>query len=192
MSTVESAGTAGITLGYCGRSRPRGAIVSSTDAAAVFSVAGERNTTAPPHRLTLEVESGFNDPMAVILTTALTANAVAAGSMSVGGLVRDVVIELAIGGAIGWAIGRGGRYAIASFAFRRADCIPCSPGLALLAYGVLTLLHGSGFLGAYLRASRSATVIAHGTNFAACTMRWAVCTGGVFRCLACSCSRRDC
>lgn len=174
LATVGVVGTAGITsaaahvLGYSWTfALLVGAIVSSTDAAAVFSVLSASGTQLRRRiGLTLEVESGFNDPMAVILTTALTANAVAAGSMSVGGLVREVVIELAIGGAVGWAIGRGGRYVIGKLRLPATGLYPVfTLGLACLAYGVPTLLHGSGFLAAYLAGVAIGNgPLAHGTN----------------------------
>src|SRR2546423_3874499 len=85
-----------------------GSIVSSTDAAAVFSVLRATGTRLRKKvGLTLEVESGLNDPMAVILTTALTAS-IAGAALSPGILVRDIVVEMALGALLGWGIARIG------------------------------------------------------------------------------------
>ncbi|MEP6491276.1 MAG: potassium/proton antiporter [bacterium] len=129
-----------------------GAIVSSTDAAAVFSVLSASGTQLKRRvGLTLEVESGFNDPMAVILTTALTANVLAPNALSTWGLVQDVAIEMAIGGAVGLAIGVAGRAAVNRLKLPASGLYPAfSLALACLAYGVPTLLHGSGFLAVYV------------------------------------------
>src|SRR3954471_3425913 len=90
-----------------------GAIVASTDAAAVFSVLSATGTRLRRRvGLTLEVESGLNDPMAVILTTAVTAAMQSGARLSVPALALDVVLELAIGGVAGWVIARGGRLLI--------------------------------------------------------------------------------
>jgi cell volume regulation protein A len=159
LATLGVAGSAGITglaAHLLGFSWPValliGAIVSSTDAAAVFSVLSSSGTQLRRRiGLTLEVESGFNDPTAVILTTALTANVVAQGPLSALEVVREVAIELAIGAVIGYAIGRAGRYVIGKLRLPASGLYPAfTIGLACLAYGLPTLLHGSGFLAAYL------------------------------------------
>jgi cell volume regulation protein A len=174
LATIGVTGTAGITafaahlLGY---SWPLalliGAIVSSTDAAAVFSVLSASGTQLRRRiGLTLEVESGFNDPTAVILTTALTSSALAAGSLQRLHLVEEVVIELAIGGILGYAIGRGGRYVIGKLRLPASGLYPAfTIGLACLAYGLPTLVHGSGFLAVYVAGlSVGNGPLAHGTN----------------------------
>jgi potassium/hydrogen antiporter len=129
-----------------------GAIVSSTDAAAVFSV-----LTASGIRLKqrveniLEVESGLNDPMAVILTTALTANLVTPGSHSIPSVAVDVVVELLVGAVAGYAIGRVARTRLARMRLPAQGLYPAfTLGVACLAYGIPTLIHGSGFLGVYV------------------------------------------
>ncbi|MFL5606422.1 MAG: potassium/proton antiporter [Gemmatimonadaceae bacterium] len=128
-----------------------GSIVSSTDAAAVFSVLGATGTRLRRKvGLTLEVESGLNDPMAVILTTALTAS-LAGGRFSAGMLARDVVVELVLGALIGFAIARAGRWLIVRIRLPAAGLYPAyTLALACLAFGVTTLLHGSGFLAVYV------------------------------------------
>lgn len=128
-----------------------GAIVSSTDAAAVFSVLTASGTRLRRNvSLTLEVESGLNDPMAVILTTALTAS-VAGQSLSAASLLRDVAIEMALGALLGWAIARVGRWIIVRIRLPAAGLYPAfTLALACLAFGVTTLLHGSGFLAVYV------------------------------------------
>jgi cell volume regulation protein A len=134
-----------------------GAVVSSTDAAAVFGVlkgSGIRLRARVSH--TLEVESGINDPMAVILTMLLTARLTSGGDAPDGWalgpwLLLQVVVELGIGGAMGWLIGTGGRLALARLGLLPGGLLPVlSLAVALLAYGAPTLVHGSGFLSVYV------------------------------------------
>ncbi len=128
-----------------------GAIVSSTDAAAVFSVltaSGTRLRRAVG--LTLEVESGLNDPMAFILATALTAS-LAGATVSAGSVARGVVIEMVVGGAAGYAVARAGRWVMLRIRLPAAGLYPAfTLALACLSFGVTTLLHGSGFLAVYV------------------------------------------
>src|SRR3954471_4930033 len=79
-----------------------GAIVSSTDAAAVFSVLTASGTRLRRRvGLTLELESGLNDPMAVILTTAITAGIASGAAPTAIAVAADVLRELAIGAVAG-------------------------------------------------------------------------------------------
>jgi cell volume regulation protein A len=129
-----------------------GAIVSSTDAAAVFSVlqAGGLKLTDRVGHL-LEVESGLNDPMAVILTMALTANIVAPGSETALEVAGKVVMEMTIGGVIGYVVGRVAHWRLARMRLPAQGLYPAfTLGVACLGYGLPTLVHGSGFLGVYV------------------------------------------
>ena len=134
-----------------------GAVVSSTDAAAVFGVLRGSGIRLK-HRVgrTLELESGLNDPMAVILTMLLTERLTTGGDAPGGWelapwLALKVFGELAIGGGLGWLIGTGGRHALARLGLLPGGLLPVlSLAVAFLAYGVPTLLHGSGFLGVYV------------------------------------------
>jgi cell volume regulation protein A len=129
-----------------------GAIVSSTDAAAVFSVLTATGTRLRQRvGLTLEVESGLNDPMAVILTTAITAGLVAGQALSPWGIAREVAIEMVVGAAMGVAIAYGGRWLILRIRLPAAGLYPAfTLAIACLSFGVTTLVHGSGFLAVYV------------------------------------------
>ncbi|MFT3837224.1 MAG: potassium/proton antiporter [Myxococcaceae bacterium] len=130
-----------------------GAIVSSTDAAAVF--AALRGSGLQLQRrvgVTLELESGLNDPMAVILTLALTDALLKNEAPSVG-LLTEVVIEVGVGAAVGFLVGLGGREILRRVRLPAGGLYPVlTSGLALLAFGVPSLFHGSGFLAVYLAA----------------------------------------
>jgi cell volume regulation protein A len=103
--------------------------------------------------LTLEIESGLNDPMAVLLTMTLTANLIGDGAPSGWWIPVQIVKELAIGLASGIAIGRGGRWVLTRTRLSAGGLFPVlTLAIALLAYGVPTLLHGSGFLSVYIAA----------------------------------------
>src|SRR5215204_4063839 len=91
-----------------------GAVVSSTDAAAVFAVLrGSGLQLKRRLGVTLEVESGINDPMAVILTTVLTQNLLTPGSAIGWRIPLEVVVQLAVGAVVGAAVGYGGRSLLA-------------------------------------------------------------------------------
>jgi potassium/hydrogen antiporter len=130
-----------------------GAVLSSTDAAAVFSVL---RRVPLPRRVTgmLEAESGFNDAPVVLLVVTLAEQSVpGAESHPWWALVLIAVLELAGGSAIGLAIGYvGGRVlrlvASASSALFSIGVV----ALTVLAYAVASLAHTSGFIATYLAA----------------------------------------
>jgi potassium/hydrogen antiporter len=131
-----------------------GAVVSPTDAAAVFTVLrGSGIQLKRRVGVTLEVESGINDPVAVIMTVILTRNLLAPGAWSGVDLLREVVLQLVVGAAFGWLVGYGGRLLLARIRLPSGGLYPAlTLALAFLAYGVPTLVHGSGFLAVYIAA----------------------------------------
>ncbi|MFD0544320.1 potassium/proton antiporter [Streptomyces mexicanus] len=126
-----------------------GAVVSSTDAAAVFSVL--RRVPLPARVTgTLEAESGFNDAPVVILVVAFsTAGPVEHWYV----LVGEIAMELAIGAAIGLAVGWLGSWGLKHVALPASGLYPIAVmAIAVTAYAAGALAHGSGFLAVYLAA----------------------------------------
>jgi cell volume regulation protein A len=156
VGVLATAGLVAVAARLFGLSWPMamllGAIVSSTDAAAVFSVLTASGTRLRRKvGLTLEVESGLNDPMAVILTTAVTASIVQGGGLSVGSVALGVLLEMGIGAVAGFIIARLGRMLILRVHLPAAGLYPAfTLALACLSFGLTTLLHGSGFLAVYV------------------------------------------
>src|SRR5688500_13033303 len=129
-----------------------GAVVSLTDAAAVFAaLRGSGIHLKRRVGATLEIESGVNDPMAVILTVVLTENLISPGETVWWRVAAEVALQMLIGGALGYGIGRGGRLLLGRFRLTAGGLYPALMlTLAFLAFGVTTLLHGSGFLAVYV------------------------------------------
>ena len=127
-----------------------GAAVSSTDAAAVFSVL--RRMPLPPRLVgMLEAESGFNDAPVVIIVVALTEVARGGAGHSAGYLLGEAVYELGAGAAIGLLIGWLGSLGLRRVALPASGLYPIAVlGLAVGAYGTAASLHASGFLAVYL------------------------------------------
>src|SRR5688572_22093283 len=128
-----------------------GAIIGSTDAAAIFSVLSARGLAIKRRvSATLEIESGCNDPMAVFLTLVLV-QAIAAGKTSLDwGTAGHLLAEFTIGGAAGIA---GGYLMVALI--NRLDLAQAmypllASALALLVFGATTSIGGSGFLAIYI------------------------------------------
>jgi cell volume regulation protein A len=128
-----------------------GAVVSSTDAAAVFSVLRVSGVQLRKRvGAVLELESGLNDPMAVLLTLALT-EAATGKAFSTGAAILEGVLELAVGALGGLAVGWLGRFVLARAQLAVGGLYPVlTLSLALVAFGAPTLLHGSGFLAVYV------------------------------------------
>jgi cell volume regulation protein A len=128
-----------------------GAIVSSTDAAAVFMVLRARDAKIPRRLVQLlEFESGSNDPTAAVLTIALI-RLLTEPVTSFGGLVLFFVMQMAIGTVLGVAMGEIMRRSFNALNLELEGIYPVlSLALALLTYGLTTFLNGSGFLAVYL------------------------------------------
>jgi cell volume regulation protein A len=130
-----------------------GAIMSPTDAAAIFAVM--RKVPLPPRlRAVIEAESGFNDAPIVLLVASATAMSLGRGSeatpaATVGLIVLELVGGAALGAAIGWV----------GIRLLRAIKLPASGlyvlaamGWTVLAYGLAASIHLSGFAAVYVAA----------------------------------------
>ena len=159
LATLGVAGTAVLVATgahYLGLGWPEalllGAVVSSTDAAAVFAVLrGSGLQLKRRVGVTLEVESGINDPIAVILTTVLTQNLLTPGAVEGWRIPVEVLVQLAMGGLVGTGVGYGGRYLLSRLTLHSGGLYPVMTlSLGLVSFGLATLAHGSGFLAVYV------------------------------------------
>ncbi|RFA31146.1 K+/H+ antiporter [Alkalilimnicola ehrlichii] len=128
-----------------------GAIVGSTDAAAVFNLLHSRGLELKQRvQATLEIESGSNDPMAIFLTIALIDFLLGQYTSFGWGMAIEFASQMGIGALIGIIGGRGLTALI--------NRLPLTPSLysllalsgGLLIYGIAAVIGGSGFLAAYL------------------------------------------
>jgi cell volume regulation protein A len=159
LSTLGVAITAGLVGGFAvtviGMSWLEGlligAIVSSTDAAAVFAVMRSRHVSLRrPLKPLLELESGSNDPMAVLLTLGLISLMTGASTSAID-LVPMFVRQLVIGAAIGYGIGKVMVLLVNRLRLEYDGLYPVlTLSLVLLTYGGSTWLGGNGFLAVYL------------------------------------------
>jgi cell volume regulation protein A len=128
-----------------------GAIVSSTDAAAVFAVLrGGSLKIRERVRSTLEVESCVNDPMAVILTLGVV-RALGSSPPPLWRLALDVPVQLGVGGAAGAAAGYLARWTLRRVRLSASGLYPVvTLATAFVSFGLATLLSGSGFLAVFV------------------------------------------
>lgn len=128
-----------------------GAIVSSTDAAAVFAVLrGGAVRIRERIRSVLEVESCVNDPMAVLLTMTVVA-ALSGGATPGWTSLLRVPMELAIGALVGVLVGLGMRWVLGRASLKVAGLYPVATlAGAFFSYGLATLVMGSGLLAVFV------------------------------------------
>ncbi|GEJ55725.1 potassium/proton antiporter [Anaeromyxobacter diazotrophicus] len=161
---LATVGVAGVALAAAGGARlvglpwPHalvfGAVVSSTDAASVFAVLRGGGIQLK-HRVAqvLEVESGLNDPMAVILTFALT-RMLASGEPPGLALLGETLLQVVVGAGLGVALGLGGRMLLWRARLTSSGLYPVlTLAIALAAFSLPTLLRGSGFLAVFVAGS---------------------------------------
>ncbi|MGQ9371073.1 potassium/proton antiporter [Azospirillum sp. ST 5-10] len=128
-----------------------GAVVSSTDAAAVFFLLRVGGITIRERvRSTLEIESGSNDPMAILLTVLLVELATEPEAATTLGMALTFAAQLG-GGAAGGLIGGALLVAFINAARLESALNPVvSLTFALFVFAVTTVLGGSGFLAVYI------------------------------------------
>ncbi|MEO3819908.1 potassium/proton antiporter [Plantactinospora sp. B24E8] len=125
-----------------------GAVLSSTDAAAVFATL--RWLRLPPRLVaTLEAESGMNDAPAVLLVVLLSTSTFSGHAWWQDALLLGY--ELVVGVGFGFGVGMLGRWTLRRAALPSSGLYPIAAvGLTVLAYGVATVLHASGFIAVYV------------------------------------------
>lgn len=128
-----------------------GSIVSSTDAAAVFSVLRSKGISLKGElKPLLELESGSNDPMAIFLTLGLT-RLIMEPDLSPVSLLGLFFQQMLIGGVMGYVMGRATQFLINRINLGYEGLYPVlTLALVLLTFGSTDLIGGSGFLAVYL------------------------------------------
>ncbi|GAA0447103.1 MAG: potassium/proton antiporter [Bacillota bacterium] len=128
-----------------------GAIVGSTDAAAVFSVLGNKNINTKLTS-TLEAESGSNDPMAVFLTVSFI-ELIQIPETSIWSTIGSFFIQMGLGLLIGLLLGKLTVMLINNIKLDTAGLYPTlAIGMATATYFLADFLGGSGLLAVYVMA----------------------------------------
>lgn len=127
-----------------------GAVISSTDAASVFSILrskklGLRYNTASM----LEVESGSNDPCSYMLTAIMLS--VMEGNAAVGNVLYMIFAQMVYGAAIGVSLAFGALFVLKRFKFPVEGFDAAFVlAVAVLSYALPSLIGGNGYLSAYI------------------------------------------
>ena len=128
-----------------------GAVVASTDAAAVFFLIHAKGLRLRPRvGAILEVESGINDPFAVFLTIVLIEFLQIGGDHSWQHVVASLAREAVLGTIVGVIGGRAIVLVLNRLGLAQGLHAPFVATGALVIFALAAALHGSGFLAAYL------------------------------------------
>ncbi|MBN1427391.1 MAG: potassium/proton antiporter [Anaerolineae bacterium] len=128
-----------------------GSIISSTDAAAVFSILRSKSTHLQGHlEPLLEMESGSNDPMAIFLTVAMT-HLISRPDTSLIRILPLFVFQFGLGGLLGYGLGKLSVWFINRLNLHDDGLYPVlTTAIALFIFAVTATLQGSGFLAVYV------------------------------------------
>ena len=127
-----------------------GAIISSTDAAAVFGVLRSKSISLDYNlKPLLEFESGSNDPMAVFLTLGVIG--LITGQLDSLGLVFDFFKQMLLGIAFGYLIARGTAWIINRIRLEYDSLyVVITLASVLFTYSFISIIGGNGFIGVYI------------------------------------------
>lgn len=130
-----------------------GSIVSSTDAAAVFSILRSKNLGLKTNlRPTLELESGSNDPMAYVLTLAFL-TLVVNQDQSAWSIIPIFFQQMIVGGVAGFAFGRLSKIIINRIKLDFEGLYPVLViALMFITFSATDFIGGNGFLAIYICA----------------------------------------
>lgn len=130
-----------------------GSIVSSTDAAAVFSILRSKSMALKTNlRPTLELESGSNDPMAYVLTIAFL-TLVINQDQSIWSIVPMFLQQMILGAIFGFGFGKLSKEIINRVNLSFAGLYPVLViALMFITFSVTDFLNGNGFLAIYICA----------------------------------------
>ena len=127
------------------------AIVGSTDAAAVFALLRNSGVRLNERvQATLEIESGANDPMAILLVTALVGMLLEPETATFGGFVWMLFSQLGLGAVLGLAGGWVLARLMAKLTLPEGLYALLILSGGTLVFAATNLLNGSGFLAVYL------------------------------------------
>ena len=127
-----------------------GAVVASTDAAAVFFLLHAKGLRLRPRvGATLEVESATNDPFAIFLTIVLV-EILLVGHKSWRDIAELLALQAVLGGLIGWLGGRSILFVLNRLDLPQGLHAPFVATAVLVVFGVTHVFQGSGFLAAYV------------------------------------------
>lgn len=125
-----------------------GAIISSTDAAAIFAILRDKNVQ-PKIAATLEIESASNDPMAIILTITII-NFIQGILTNPLSIIANLAWQIAAGILIGYLIGRLSPYLLNKI---RLDAggfyFLLVLSLCFFSYGLAEKIQANGFLAVF-------------------------------------------
>lgn len=128
-----------------------GAAIAATDSAAIFAVL-RRSTLKKRLARSLEGESGMNDPVALLLVIGFI-DWIQEPGYGLADMAVLLVLKLAIGAAIGVAVGRLAVEGLRRVRLPTDGIYPVATiAIAALSFGIAEVAHGSGFLAVYLTA----------------------------------------
>lgn len=128
------------------------ATMSSTDSASVFNLLRSRGMNLKENlKPMLELESGSNDPMAYMLTIALIQVVGGGSDFSAATLARDLLVQFAVGGIAGYALGRLTVWLLNRINLSNSSLYPILLlSLVFMTFTITNLMQGNGYLAVYI------------------------------------------